>query len=653
MVKKGLWIVVILALLVSIPSLIERVQVEQQNRSYEVVMPYEQFAQWPDMLEGSLDAGQALAELRENGLTSISIEPLTISDLVEDGVFERIQRSEIEHEHPEARGELPENNGQFVKLLEKDSEYIDTVEEVYNNHYAIMTEEGILPNRLHVSFHAYDDDAYLFLPYEVSLNAMPVGFDREALQLIDDAGLHIIPRLPNHFMNIHNENHYVYDMLDMLVEEYGAEALSFTGNDVVGADNPEELRTFARKAKELGLAIVTIDFNDQRGMSAFLRVGELEENVVRLFSMTLGKGREATTYVDEVEKALRGYKERNIRMLYVNPVMNFPTGMETYHHPGEALTGYTYTLEMLELLTNQLGADQAGTAQPFQSFSQPFIITLLVLAGTVAFLSLTGLALHRYLGVLAAVGALGLSALALLHVDVALKGLALLTAISGAVYAGLAVDRIKDWKQLVWQYALSAAIALTGAWLVIALLYGPTFVMKVDEFRGVKVLAAVPVLVVGFVLFASFLKKLMNEPVRYWHVVIMGLVVGVLGFYVWRTGNAALTLPYELEFRYWLESVLYVRPRTSEFLVGFPLFVLGLYLRMKNEKAAPLFITLGMLGFASMVGTFTHLHTALLVSLIRTGYGLVFGFLIGLVLIFIYRLIIRYVYPEVRKRWLG
>lgn len=648
--KKGLWIVVIIALLASLPSLMTRVQVEQENRSYEVAMPYEQFIQW-DMLEEMISEEQRLAELTEHGLTAMSIEPVTISDLVTDGVFERIKRSELEHEHPEAKGRVPTNNGQFIQILEPNNEYIDIVENVYNNHYAIMKEEGILSQDLRVSFHSFGDDAYLFLPYEVSLNAMPLGFDQEVLEQIHNAGLEIIPRLSNQFMNIQNENHYVYEMLTMLAEEYDAKTLTFTGTDVVGADDPLELRTFAKKAKELGFQIAKIDFNPQRGMDAFLRVGELKKDVIHLFSMTLGVGKEAT-YDVEVEKGVRGYKERNIRLLYINPLMSFPTGPQTYQHPGEAEAGYNYTLEMLDSLTGALGKENNGMVKPFQPFSQPLIVTALVLLGASALLCLTGLKLHPLIGVLAGLGGLGLSALTLLNVDIAWKGLALLTAISSAVYAGLSVNKIKDWKHLIGQYVLSALIALSGAWLVIAMLYGPEFLVKVDEFRGVKILAALPVLVVGFVLFASFLKKLMFEPVRYWHLAIMVLALGVLGFYVWRTGNAAMTLPYELEFRNWLETVLYVRPRTSEFLVGFPLFVLGLYMKMRAHKAAPFFLMLGMLGFASMVGTFTHLHTALLISLLRTGYGLLFGFVIGLVLIGVYRLLERYLFPEVKKRWI-
>ena len=650
LLKKGLWFIVLIALIASSPSLAKRVQVEQGNGTYEVVIPYEQFIQWPDMLEDSLSAEQALRELKEKGLTSMSIEPLTISDLVTDGVFDRVKRSEIEHEHPEASGDLPTSNGQFIKILEPRSEYIDIIENVYNNHYAIMEEEGILSTRLRVSFHAYGDDMYLFLPYEVSLNAMPIGFDEDALKLIQDAGLHIIPRLPNQFMNIQNENHYVYDMLEKLATAYDVKTIAFTGNDVVGVHDPLELRTFAKKLKELGFAIATIDFNPQRGMDALLRVGDLKQDTVRLFSMTLGIGEEKT-YETEVEKGVRGYKERNIRILFINPVQNLPTGMQTYQHPGEAEVGYTYTLKMIDTLTSALGKDKRGQAAPFATFSQPFVVTVLVCLGASAFLSLTGFTIARLLGVLGGIGGLLLAVLSFIGVDIASKGLALLTAISGAVYAGLAVKAVNSWRQLVRQYVVSACLALVGAWLVIAMLYGPEFLVKVEEFRGVKVLAALPVIVVGFVLFASFLKRLLFEPVRYWHLAVMVLFAAVFAFYVWRTGNAAMTLPYELEFRQWLESVLYVRPRTSEFLIGFPLFVLGLYLTMEKKKAAPIFITLGMLGFASMVGTFTHLHTALLLSLLRTFYGLVFGFIIGLIFIALYRLFERHVYPFIQKRW--
>jgi len=50
---------------------------------------------------------------------------------------------------------------------------------------------------------------------------------------------------------------------------------------------------------------------------------------------------------------------------------------------------------------------------------------------------------------------------------------------------------------------------------------------------------------------------------------------------------------------------------------------------------------LGVIGQVGMVGTFTHLHTPIYISVIRMGYGLLFGAVIGYLLIFVWNLLAR------------
>jgi VIT1/CCC1 family predicted Fe2+/Mn2+ transporter len=98
-----------------------------------------------------------------------------------------------------------------------------------------------------------------------------------------------------------------------------------------------------------------------------------------------------------------------------------------------------------------------------------------------------------------------------------------------------------------------------------------------------------------------------------------------------RTGNdgPAGVSGLELTVRSLLESVLPVRPRTNEFLIGHPLLLLGLLWRHRTKgqaKLAPeIMILAGFIGQASIINTFCHLHTPLQVTVIRVGVGLVLG----------------------------
>ncbi|MEG0579346.1 MAG: DUF5693 family protein, partial [Niameybacter sp.] len=104
-----------------------------------------------------------------------------------------------------------------------------------------------------------------------------------------------------------------------------------------------------------------------------------------------------------------------------------------------------------------------------------------------------------------------------------------------------------------------------------------------------------------------------------------------------RTGNSGSISALELSFRQFLDTTLGVRPRTKEFLIGHPMMMVMLYYGYK-EKYIPL-LALGAIGQISLVNTYAHIHTPVLISLIRMGYGLIFGIVIGLIFIYATKLI--------------
>ena len=111
-------------------------------------------------------------------------------------------------------------------------------------------------------------------------------------------------------------------------------------------------------------------------------------------------------------------------------------------------------------------------------------------------------------------------------------------------------------------------------------------------------------------------------------VVMLGALVMAL-----RSGNVSNVPGWEVAFRDFVENMLIVRPRTKEFMIGYPALVIywftvrkGLipYYREVLRLAAAL-------AFCSAVITFCHFHTPLYLSVIRTLNGWWLGLLIGVV----------------------
>jgi hypothetical protein len=166
--------------------------------------------------------------------------------------------------------------------------------------------------------------------------------------------------------------------------------------------------------------------------------------------------------------------------------------------------------------------------------------------------------------------------------------------------------------------------------------------LGLELFTGVKVAMSLPLAGVLIYYFCrrnkdeliSLWKGLVNRPLTIKILLIGGAAAAVLGVYLLRTGNTGL-LPSNLEMvlRRVLEQVTMARPRTKEFLIGHPLMLLGLSYGLRL-KTLPLFL-LGMIGQVSLLNTFTHLHTPLGISMLRSGYGLFLGAILGLMLLMV------------------
>jgi hypothetical protein len=182
-------------------------------------------------------------------------------------------------------------------------------------------------------------------------------------------------------------------------------------------------------------------------------------------------------------------------------------------------------------------------------------------------------------------------------------------------------------------FIYASGITLAGAFLVSAVLSGPVFSVKLDEFEGIRsamvlaFLAAIPVIVKRDKLLKFFIM-----PQSVGIIAIIAVSAAAAYIILVRTGNVAEIPQSESAARSALESVFTIRPRFKEFLFGHPLMLLGLFL-----DSAPLLIA-GMVGQISLMNTFMHAHTPFTVSLVRTVYGLVLGSAAGCVLIFAYEM---------------
>ena len=125
---------------------------------------------------------------------------------------------------------------------------------------------------------------------------------------------------------------------------------------------------------------------------------------------------------------------------------------------------------------------------------------------------------------------------------------------------------------------------------------------------------------------------------------IFALVIFLMVLII-RSGNFFVFPRFLIEeqFRQSLESIFYVRPRTKEFLIGYPFLLIAfMYVDGKISRLWIWFFNIvGSIALISVINSFCHLHTPLQVSLYRSVLGLLLGIGFTCFYLFAYKSIAR------------
>ncbi|NMB39392.1 MAG: hypothetical protein GX994_07480 [Firmicutes bacterium] len=483
---------------------------------------------------------------------------------------------------------------------------------------------------LAVDFHSFTELAAEGLSVnEIFDSLMEHGINRVALEewtaaeieMIAEMGLEVIP-----YIEIdHVLGSSITDKLHGL--DFNLIIFSSTCKDKL----PDDIVQTAQLVEDLDARIGIVEFNEPVDIS---RIAS-GDNSVRVHEI---KALEMKKLSSEriVSRYIRAVKERNIRVLYLRPF--------------DDSDGWERTLDLIDGLKIELlkSGYQLGDAVPFGNWQPPvyffWIISLGITAGFVLFVKKSYVLPAKWVWAVMVLSSI-LSGLLLWYQT--MLGQQIFALLAAVVFPILAVMQVYQNKRSIFlNYIKIAVVSLAGALLVVGMLGGTDFLIKLAVFRGVKLMHFAPVVVIigiGLAIEELPLNSLKQiKPVllqglrntftakNIFRLALIGLIAAV---YLLRTDNFILPVSnIELIMRESLERILYVRPRIKEFMFGHP----ALVLLLAGEKKHPLLLGAAVVGQLSLVNTFTHIHTPIILSVIRGFYGLVFGFVIGWILRFFY-----------------
>ena len=619
--KKVLIGILLAALLLTIPSAFQRIQIEESNKKIETIIPFKLTNNWL-VEDPSLTTESILADFKNAGVQSISLEPDTVSTLERKGLITAVSTSRM-REHLLLTQQDPleapfDKPGLFV-YSNSAVDFEETTAGFFEEQYP-FTING---------------DEYLYIPGDAGdILSTPIGYDPEVIATVLDSGLAIVPRLGNY-----SDEEQTERMIDELlsIKQPEITKILFSGNAVPFASDPVRLKEFGEQLKEAGYGLMSIEFANQEGLNQLAYVNDL--NLVRLHSLAVTDDNIA----ESAEKVVRATKERNMRAFFVNL---------TQEEYGKALPA----LQELQSGVNETlpASFVRGESRSFDTYNVPLWQTAMALLGVIAFLTLAAQSVFKS-NRLTLIALVGSTLVALIYLvtgqSMILKAFALAVAITAPIWAVLLKKEPEKKWYLLRSYAQALAISAIGIWLIVVLLNGNQYLLGIDLFRGVSLIYSVPIAFIAIYAVWGNIKNLLKLKIPYWHLAVIAVIAVIAFYYITRTGNAGQVSAIELQARLLMEQILYVRPRTKEFLIGFPLFILALHIAKSYPKASYFLLIPGVIGFLSLVNTFTHLHIPLLISLLRSGYSIVFGFIIGLVLIWLYETFLKKMISIIKVRW--
>jgi hypothetical protein len=629
MTKPPLWVYLSLVLvaLLSLVSLSFRHRVEQANRTSQLALEM-------DVIE-AFAAGQgvpldeALVNLREQGLGAVVLSEEYIGELINKGQIE-LSPGPILRGSPDVMARV--RRGLDIRFG--------------GNQFQALAPHAIEIEELNPAL----------------FRGVAVGLNPRHTQMARDAGLRIIARSTNPM----GAGAETVDETLMWAKEHGADVFLPQGDQVLG--RRDALGQLAETLERENMFYASAEFARISGDANIVR--DIPERVIRLHAAQAAE-LDRLPMKAAVERYARAARERNIRILLLRP--------QSLAAP-EALTSLGDFVAQTGAQVRRDGGE-LGRAAPIADSQVPRALVLAIAVVAVPFLfwvfsSFVRDRTFRMLGL----GFIFLLALAS-WTGTGRGYMALLLAIIFPIGAFVLLDR-RQGRSLPVEAILVTLVSLTGGLAVAGMLNALPFFVRGDQFIGVKAAHFLPIAVIGLYFFYRLMpaRQALASPITWMQAALGFIILAALMLMLTRTGNEnpAAVSGLELRIRDLMDAILFVRPRTKEFLIGHPALIvsIGMLILLRTrairtpEASSPpepattspqkqtamqgkggeepvasatparrefagwtaLALMVAAIGQTSIVNTLAHLHTPLMLGLARIGFGFVVGALLGGVL---------------------
>ena len=637
----------------------QRYGVERVNTQVELVSDYEEIVEMA-RIDG-IPLQSALRQLKAGGLTSLAIFETNLEKLAAEGVVTAVSTTQMLHSYHAGtltnwwwRNEVESGRLAAGQVYVMDRE-TDRFPEVHSD---LVRRVG----QHRVKFYNEGDRRFLIVdaPFE-SLIRWNLGLPVSELQTAASNGFRVLARPTNYLKVNPDDVKSVFDRIDSV--GLAVSGFYFVGEEVLGF--PDQLPLVAAEMKKRGLKLgmlehyTQLQFKMQDGMFDLAKMTDY--STARLHQL-LKVEQPKLSVAEAIHRQVLGSRERNIRMQYLKMYLRPLPGKNLTETHVAYVSGVKKGLDSFDVPT--------GPATTFAPYMPQPVLLFLITVGTVAagvlLVSVAVPVPKKIQYGLLAVLSLGLG-LPLFFGPATL--VRQMTALGSAVlFPVLAMTwQLDCWRATaprggasLWRIlrdgltgmSRTFLLSMVGGAYLAAVLADTRFLLEMEIFRGVKMTFVLPLVLISIVYLTRFnlipgvdaddsrhlwekLLHVLDYPAYIKTLLAFGAAAAVAYVFVGRSGHdSGVPVPeIEIKLRRFLEVTMYARPREKEFLIGHPAFFMAVMALYRNWPRFFhfAFVLAATIAQGSLVETFAHMRTPVLMSLVRGLDGLALGAVLGVV----------------------
>ncbi len=668
-IKYTPWIVIAAMLLLLVPGLGVRVSNEAGNKNVTVSLLYNDIRNKVSSknLESFLD------ECLDMGIDTVSVMEDDLNSLTSKGEVTSIKYNVLCHKYDDESMRVAEAIAQNCPDVSYDSHIVLAKRPKAKEKLAYMIDKKFTSDDYASLSDVEGMDIYVFYNGTKELWDYAFGYDEEVIDSLSQKGFKIALV---HKVKNYGTTDYLED-IERLVKKYDVEYMNLKedssdhGGEEINHRNYLGLSDIINKN---GMTLVVTENTDQLSNQKYMGYSEVftrtmspkgTNKVVRSYETYDDSQADGKEYKYRVSQLFNSTVDRNLRFITLTQV---------------ALEGVSYeecadlTLKAAEeyiAKIKALGYSVNGETTPYDyNVSKPLnyglCAAIMVMCGLLMLQLVFGvnclwLTIAAVIISLLAIGASFVMPLSLLSLyptlySVVQSCFAMTIILAFVKYAS---SRMKFLPLVLSVFAVSVATLILMSTGLAVMLSGIDYYINNDIFRGIKLSLLVPVVYTMAAYYFMFIKDkdanifksarnvLCADIKVYW--MLIAIAIGGIGvYYIIRSGNVNKISSLESAMRNAVTEIFPARPRTKEFLIGYPAMVLFVYyIKHYDIKLLNWILAVGTsILAASVTNSFCHVFTDYGTIVMRVVNGLAVGsvlaicaYLGNLVLVYIARLI--------------